>query len=372
MFTASPPLGLATHLLTDLQLKALEAPQRGQKLHWDEATPAFGVRISQGGAKSFVLVYQKRFITIGRYPTISVAQARAEAKRLLAEFTLGRIRPQSITYKEAVELFLADKAQGRRPSTVYSYKLKLGRLKFHCQLSDITPSEAARRLERIKAPSERSHVLVAAKVFFGWCLKRRYISENPFFGLTKPAQKPRERVLTDAELKALWAIAPPLIKILILTGQRRSEIAALRRSYIQEDLCVLPSSLTKNGTEHTFPLSRTCLSIFTTLPAWGQTGYLFPSHPSKSLQKPFGAWAELKRMLDRASGVSGWQLHDIRRTFATNMARLGTPMHITEKLLNHISGSFGGIVSVYQRHSFIKEMREAVQRHEDWLLSIVG
>jgi hypothetical protein len=174
-------------VLSDLGLRALKAPPKGQIFYFDDTLKGFALRVSQGGAKSFVLKYgrDRRLITIGRYPIISLSDARTEAKRLLAEFTLGKVRPQSITYANAVELFLKDKAEARRPSTVYGYKIKLKRLNFKCQLSDITPPEAARRLDKITAPSERSHVLVAAKVFFHWCIKRRYITDNPLTGLSK-------------------------------------------------------------------------------------------------------------------------------------------------------------------------------------------
>jgi integrase len=197
----------------------------------------------------------RRLITIGRHPLISLADAREEAKRILAEHTLGRIRPKSITYASAVALFLKDKAHARRPATVNSYRNKLGRMRFRGQLSEITDAEAARQLDKIKAPSERSHVLVAAKVFFNWCLDRRYISDNPFRGLHKPQSTPRARVLTDDELRNIWRVCevseqPPesphpahfatIVRLLILTGLRRGECAALRREYIQDDVLVLP------------------------------------------------------------------------------------------------------------------------------------
>jgi hypothetical protein len=193
-------------VLSDVLVRSLKPPQKGQQFYFDASLTGFAVRVSQGGAKSFVVKYgrDRRLVTIGRYPIISLAVARDEAKKLLAEHTLGRVRPQSITYAAAVELFLKDKAHARRISTVNSYRNKLARLKFNCQLSDISHPEAARQLDKIKAPSERSHVLVAAKVFFNWCVNRRYVSDNPFRGLHKPQSTPRARVLSDDEIRCIW------------------------------------------------------------------------------------------------------------------------------------------------------------------------
>ena len=177
--------------LGDLFVRSLTPPVKGQRYYFDDKLKGFCCRISQGGTKTFGVIFgqDRRLVTIGRYPLISLADAREEAKRILAEHTLGRIRPQSITYASAVDLFLKDKAHARRPATVNSYRNKLARLKFRGQLSEITHAEAARLLDKIKAPSERSHVLVAAKVFFNWCLDRRYISDNPFEDSTNRNQR---------------------------------------------------------------------------------------------------------------------------------------------------------------------------------------
>lgn len=360
-------------VLSDLGLKALKLPEKGQIFYFDDSLKGFALRISQGGAKSFVLKHgrDRRLITIGRYPIISLSEARTEAKRLLAEFTLGKVRPQSITYPQAVDLFLKDKAQAKRPSTVYGYKLKLARLGFKCQLAEITPAEAARRLDRITAPSERSHVLVAGKVFFHWCMKRRYIEHNPLFGLTKPQSPTRSRVLSDDELKKIWLVcskgatnlSPPfaaIVKLCILTGQRSRELSNFHHDFLEGDLCTFPSSLTKNRRSHSFPLAPHARDILTSLPK------------TTSAPLSFRSWSDGKETLDKLSGVSDFQIHDFRRSYATNMARLGISIPVIEKLLNHISGSFGGIVGVYQQHPFMDEMKAAVQKYEAWLLSIVG
>src|SRR5262245_52017337 len=103
--------------------------------YWDEKLPAFGLRVSQGGSRTFVLKRNNSRITIGRYGTISLSEARAEAKRLLAEFTLGKVRPQSITYPQAVDLFIEEKRKSRRRQTVEGYDWLLNRFPFKGQLT---------------------------------------------------------------------------------------------------------------------------------------------------------------------------------------------------------------------------------------------
>jgi integrase len=239
-----------------------------EKTHWDDTLPNFGCRVSQGGTKSFVVQHgaDRRLITIGRYPVITLADARVEAKRILAELTLGRHRPRTVRWDEALELYLAACEEKNRKRTVDAYRRLLNRhFPFkRQQLSEITPEDIERRLSNIKAPGERNHALVAVKVFLGWCQKppRRYIPHNPCEGMAPTKRKPRKRILTDAELAAVLTTAmagtdtfSPIVALLILTGQRRAEIASLRKSWCNEAerLITLPENITKNKVEHTFP-----------------------------------------------------------------------------------------------------------------------
>ena len=156
-----------------------------------------------------------------------------------------------------------------------------------------------------------------------------------------------------------------IVKPLILTGQRRGETAALQSSWIKADTITLPKEITKNGREHTFPIGTMAASI---LAEHSTSGSLFLA---RWKQTNFSGWSKSKAALDKLSGVSGWTLHDLRRTFATNLAALGTPIHVTERLLNHVSGTQSGIVAVYQRHSYMPEMRKAVEAWERHLRALV-
>ena len=371
-----------THF-SDRGLQSIQPPPKGQLDYWDTSLPSFGCRVSQGGSKTFILKRDNRRITIGRFPIISLSQARVEAKRLLAEFTLGRIRPQSLTFAQASELFIEDKRRTRRPSTVDEYKRLLERMPFKGQISEINHEEVTHRLKKFESPSEQTHLLVALKIFFNWCLKRRYVTENPVFGLSPKASPTRSRVLTDAELKSIWkacdeptdempAAFPIIVKLLILTGQRRGEIAALQTSWIQKDQITLPPSATKNSRESTIPISALTASTLQrssrSTSSTSEPTLLFPARGTKD--KPFNGWSKSKAALDKLAGVQDWTVHDLRRTFSTRLAELGTAPHIIERLLNHVSGTISGVAAVYNRHHFMPEMRKAVEQYEQSLLKL--
>jgi integrase len=357
----------------------LKPPQEGQVAYMDDALPGFGVRISKGGSKTFILVNgrDRRRITIGRYPIISLAEARTQAKRLLAEKTLGHDFERSFAFEDALAQFLDHCAETKRPLTTRDYKrLLTSHFPFgRTPLGDITPREILRHIDRLSStPAEQSHSLVALKIFMSWCIKRHLISRNPCDGMLAEKMRARERVLSDDELKKVFSVAlkgqdnfSRIVALLILTGQRRGETAALKWQYIneQEHTIVLPSNLTKNRRAHTFPYGPLAASVLHSAPLAGD--FVFPAARDHVRGKPtsiFNGWGKCKDELDRRCGVSNWTLHDLRRTFATNMAALGVRIEVTEKLLNHVSGSFGGIVGVYQRHSYMDEMRAAVAAWE--------
>jgi len=354
---------------SDVGLKSLQPPPTGQIDYWDDKLPAFGLRVSQGGSRTFILKRNNSRITIGRYGIISLSAARAEARRLLAEFTLGKIRPQSITYPQAVVLFIEDKRKARRPQTVEGYEWLLKRFPFKGQLTDITNADLTRGLASFKSESTYNHALVALKIFFNWCHKRRYLTDNPTFGLSQHARPGRARILSDHELKAIWQACEgtygTIVKLLILTGQRRGEMAALRTEFFKDDVCTLPRELCKNGKEHSFPLSKRALSLL----ALEKTGLLFPARGKSD--RPYNGWSKSKGELDKRSGVTNWTLHDLRRTYASKLASLGVPPHVIERILNHISGTISGVAAIYNLYQFMPEMRVAVTKYEAHLSAIL-
>lgn len=353
--------------LTDTAIRSLPVPVKGQRTYFDDSFPNFGCRVSQGGTRSFILQHglERRLTTIGRYGIISLAEARVEAKRILAEKTLGKTRPQAITYPKAIDVFLTEKRAARRASTVHDLADRLSRhFAFTGQLSEISHRDIVRHLSKIKTPREHNHALRVAKTFFTWAVNRRYISENPTTGISTHRVHNRSRVLSDDEIALIWkATEKPthfnhIVRLLLLTGQRRGEIAAIQSSWINENTITLPVEITKNGRLHTFPIGSLARKLVNP-----SAGLLFPAQGKPD--RPFNGWSKRKAALDKACPIEPWTLHDLRRTFATNLAALGTPIHVTERLLNHISGATtGGIVAIYQRYNFWDEQVAAVNAWE--------
>lgn len=442
--------------LTDVTIRNLPAPPEGFKIYADDQITGFGVRVTTAGAKAFVLTYgrHRERVTIGRYPVISLLDARTEAKRILAERTLGKLRPKRLTFEEALTLFIETRKQKNRPRTAReTEKLLRGYFKkLHpMHLEDIAAHHVAEitdKLSKLNLQSTAAHAHTAVKTFLKWCAQRRYLTSSPISELEKPAlPQSRARVLTDAELRAVWKAADALggnfgtiAKLLILTGQRRGEMGSLQTSWCsllpskdggkdfppapilvggednfssagwyqgeadcelaprpsmperevthdavtigsrcQSTIC-LPTEYTKNKRQHSFPISKLATSILrsshTSALASGAT-YLFPARGKQDAS--FNGWSKGKVQLDKkivdicsvnvnqlASSYTSWTLHDLRRTYATNLQRLGIKLEVIEALLNHVSGSRAGIVGVYQKYSFWDEMVEAVDAYDAW------
>jgi integrase len=379
-FHPTPPLGSAKLVpkidLSDAGLRSFKAPLKGTVDYWDTKLPGFGCRVSQGGAKSFILKLHNSRRAIGRYPLISLSEARVEAKRLLAEKTLGKVRPQSKSFPAAVTEFLEEKATRRRPITVADHKRHLGLLGFKGPLADISQADLTRKMKNLKR-SEFNHRLSCAKTFFTWAQKRRYLSDNPTIGFTPHAVTSRSRVLTDQELKAVWNAAEQndvhfgvIVRLLILTGMRRGECAALHASWIQGSKITLPKEATKNGREHVFPISARAVSMLAGQSTQDGSALLFPARGKPNT--PFNGWSKCKVTLDKLANIAPWTLHDLRRTYATGLAHLGTPPHVIERLLNHVTGTISGVAAIYNRASYMKEMTDAVQLWENKLTSLLS
>jgi len=385
--------------LTDISINALRAPSKGQVTYIDDTLPGFGVRVSQGGVKSFVLVHgrSRRRTTLGRYPSISLKDARKAAKLLLAERTLGRLESPPMGFAEAVNLYLSTHYPDRycKPRTRAETKRLLEKHFLppfrHEQVADVRTDMISRIVDRLlKTPAEARHAFAAVRQFFNWAVRRGYVDRSPCDRLRPPGRAiARDRVLASDEIVQILQHARSevstfnaIVQLLLLTGQRRNEISSLELSWVDfEDRTItLPARITKNKRSHTFPfgsLSEVLLkSAATNLALRAETaGAKKPSEilfPARGRDTPFAGWSKAKPDFDKGCSLAHWTLHDLRRTCATNLAALGTPVHVTEKLLNHISGTTGGIVSVYQRHSYLDEMRLAIDAWEMRLNSLVA
>jgi integrase len=206
--------------------------------------------------------------------------------------------------------------------------------------------------------------------FFGWAMREGLAETNPVNATNQAVEeKSRERVLSDDELAAIWRACPDdnfgaIVRLLMLTGQRREEVGGLRRSEIdwEKALWSLPPHRTKNGLAHEVPLSAPALAIITAAMATSNRMVLFGYE-----ERPFSGWSSAKAALEKSlkeagTSIADWRLHDLRRTAATRMADTGTLPHVIEAILNHISGHKAGVAGVYNRAVYAKEKGEALDR----------
>jgi len=353
--------------LTDFTVKQLPVPERGQITVWDDGSP-LGVRVSDGGAKTFIVMLGsgKRH-TIGRYPVVKLAEAREAANRLKAEKILGRIFPEAMSLAQARKEYLAQITV--RQNTRLYYERTLDRLKA-AKLSDITPRDITRILDAL-GRSSADQALASLRAFFKWCLRRHYLERSPCELMTLGKPKSRARVLSTDELKVIWEATADqtnfstIIRLLILWGQRPRETAALHSDYITEDTINLPGWLCKNGRDHSFPIGPLAANLLAAI-APNSSGLLFPAR-GKS-EQPFNGWSKSQVALNEKLGskVAPWQLRDIRRTYRTIHAQIGTPPHVAERLINHVS-STSEVEKIYDRFTYMPDMKLAVQKYHTHL-----
>ncbi len=365
--------------LTDLLIKKLKPPEVGQKTYFDGRQRGFGVRVSMGGAKTFVLVEGKgrKIHSLGRYPELTLLDARKKAKEVLGQAVAGKAEPSAtLSFSEIRELFFEDSRMRTKPSTHAEY-VRL--LKKHFVFSKLAQSiTRADLMEAVTAvrehPSLEQHCFVAIRTLFNWAVRHGYLATSPVPTIRFQTVS-RTRILTENELTSIWHRAEEvgypygvLIKLLILTGQRRGEIAGLRRSWISKDAITFPVGFCKNKREHVIPLGAMAKSIIDGITSEGEL--LFPARGRTDTT--FSGWSKAKAQFDVPLGIAPYTLHDLRRTFSSQMAELGTPIHVTEKLLNHVSGTLSGVAGVYNRYSYATEMRSAVEAYETRLQALIS
>ncbi len=361
-------------LLTDLSVRALKAETRTD--FWDTKTPAFGVRVGRN-SKTFVVKRGNRRLTIGRFGDWTLQDARQEAKRLLLQKSTGK----RLKVGDAIDIFVETHLKAHnRASTQYEHERLLRKHLadlLATRMEDVTKQDILNILRKLqRTPSTANHVFTICRVFFRWAAKNDYIEHSPLASLSLPHKtKKRKRVLTDDELRQVWIAGEQIeghfgtiVRLLMLTGQRRGEIAALQKSFYshnQQTLC-LPSELTKNGREHCFPVGTLTQEFLTTSTA--SPPLLFPARGSKT--KPFNGWSKSKKALDKICPIAHYTLHDLRRSYRTNIARLGVPPHVAERLINHVS-SRSELEEIYDQHKYLSEMRAAIDKYEQWFVECV-
>lgn len=379
---------MAARRLTELSVQKAKAPAKGQEEVWDGTVPGLGLRISAGGAKAWVLVYRihgrARRFTIGRWPVISLADARKAARQALRLVDLGRDpaemraasreRNQRDTFAAVVAEFIERYARPKNRSRRETERLLRRELVSQWgrrPVATITRRDVIEVVDGIVdrgAPVVASRTLAAVRKLFNWAVKRGILEASPVAGVDPPPRNiSRDRVLDDDELAAIWRGCDevgwpfgPMFQLLILTAQRREEVASMRWRDVDAERCnwTLPREATKSDRAHIVPLGPQAMQVLDALPRIGD-GFVFPSRRQASA-RPASGFSHAKKRLDELSGVTGWRLHDLRRTAASGMARLAVPPHVIERVLNHVAGSLSGVAAVYNRFGYGPEMRAAL------------
>jgi integrase len=366
------------------------APGQTDKIIFDEDIGRFGLRIRSSGSRVWIVQYRNsggatRRLKIGETRVVSADQARKNAKALLAKVELGQ-DPQADkadaagkareTFAKLVDRYLDERAEPRlRPRSLAEVRRHLLEhwQPFHKKsVHDITRKEVAARLTEIKkerggGAANRARATLSA--MFTWAVKEGEIEHNPVAKTNKPAEeKPRDRVLSDAEIAAIWKHAGAgdfgaIVRLLILTAQRRDEVGHMLRSEIDFDdrMWNIPGTRTKNGEPNQVPLSDTAIEILADIDDRGGSDHVFGIGNVRGFSGWSRATAALnKRLADAGVILAPWRLHDLRRSAATGMAELDTNPWVVEACLNHISGSRAGIAGVYNKATHLREKRQAL------------
>jgi len=413
--------------LTERKIEALAA-DRGQKdrLVFDDAQRGLAVRVTASGSRTYLCQYtlnrQKWRVPLGSCSALSLSKAREAAAAVMGDVAKGR--NPAAERKEAAAAEWAKRVRGRLTLAVLiqdwarlhlihrrpRYAAEAVRALRHGFSKHLDrPAEGLDRaavvqaLDSLSRPrkekgkgkrksSIRHGTAIAGRTAaygracFAWAMKRGTLPSNPFAELpmVRSVTK-RERVLNDEEAGAIWRAAGEaslpfgaIVRLLMLTGQRREEVAGMTWAELSEDLATwtIPATRTKNGIPHLVPLSQRARELLHALRP-DRPGDVQGAHQRAKLAlvfpgergTPFSGWSKAKSALDTASGVSGWWLHDLRRTLATGLQRLGVRLEVTEAVLNHQSGSRAGVVGIYQRHDWAEEKRAALDAWSAHLLT---
>jgi len=360
----------------------------------DTIVKGFGARRQTGGV-FYYLRYRRngtQFMkSIGRHGSPWTCEtARNEAKRLLGVAVTGNdpfAKPLAAeSFGKEVKRYLHRKRAAMKPRSFEEVKRHL--TNHAAPLHRLRATDIDRRavasllgeIESANGPIARNRVRSSLSAFFAWAVSEGLLNANPVQGTAKLDEGgSRERVLTQAELIAIWQAVPKnqfgdIVRLLLLTGQRREEIGGLRWSEIDFDrrLIVFPAARTKNCREHALPSSRQSYAILRAQPRRKDRDLIFGYGNGG-----FSGWSDCKSSLDKAlqsqrgrKAMPEWRLHDLRRTAATMMMELGTAPHVVEAVLNHVSGSRAGVAGIYNRAKLVEPMREALQKWADFVEEI--
>jgi integrase len=365
-------------------------------VYWDLGYPGFGVKVTPTGRKVFIVLYRTagagsrlRKYTIGPYGRVTLHQARVAAQKVFAARLEGRDlatekrnarrRMVADRVEDLLEAFIAQHVSQNRSargtSQLLRRELRPWTNRSIHEISKRDVIEVVSAVEQRGAPVAANKTLKAVRTFLHWCVGRAVLDQSPAVGIPLPTREiARDRVLNDDELAHVIMAARKIggayggiVELLALTGQRREEAARCVWDEIDLEarIWTLPNQRTKNAKPHIVHLSDEAVTV---LRRGGRhDGWVF----SLSGAHPFQDFGKGKRKLDTISGVTGWKLHDLRRTCVSGMAGLGVAPHVADKILNHQTGTISGVAAVYQRHQFLAERKEALEKWGEHVAQIL-
>lgn len=378
---------------------------------WDDELKGFGLRVTLQGSKSYVLQYRmggreaptRRYTIGGHGSPWTPEKARREAERLMMLVRQGVDPVQADQERRRQAVDLAFDAYAENFISLYlKSRWKQWQLGAGVLRREAVPVLSAKPLPKIKRSDfnpiwdrmqERPAVArithATLRKLFRWAVSRGDLDRSPMEGVNPPPPvASRERVLTDGELAVVWRGSDQLrepfasfFKLLILTAQRRDEVASLDWSELDRPAAewMIPGSRTKNGKPQLVPLSVPAVEVIDRVAGgdvWPKQGFLF----STTGKNPISGFSKPKRKLDEImleqlgsqAQSSPWRVHDLRRTVATGLQRLGVRFEVTEAVLNHVSGARSGIAGVYQRYDWRDEKREALSQWASYVFDCVS
>lgn len=383
---------MSRRALTAASVERLKPPAKGQVEHFDKGFPGLALRISYGGGKSWVYFYRvggrQRRLTFGTYPALSLADARQAWREAKEHVETGRDPTVAHKRDRAAHDFVSVAEEWLRRDQAKNRTARESRRIIDRYVAPawggLRVDEIGRRdvLDLVDSIADRGTIVMARRVhsrlhrFFRWCVGRDIIEANPTADLPKPgSETKRDRVLTDQELSTVWRSAEKLgwpfgtvIQLLILTGARRNEIGSLRWSEIGENRITFDGTRTKNGEPHDIALSAAAVQLLKEVPRVSGSDFVFTTNGRSAI----GAWSRTKGRLDALAPLPDWRIHDLRRTVATGMQKLGVGLQVVETVLGHVAGSRAGIVGIYQRHNYADEKRAALEAWGAYVMALVG
>ncbi len=348
--------------------------------HWDSALPGFGLMVTSKGHRAFVVQYRigRRSRRMHLKPGLTLQDARREAKKLIGDVArdgdpLAERRKAAQagddTFRSVAEAYIKRETKNVRSMSQRQAVLervvypKLGAR----PIGEIRRSDIVRLLDKIddgRGPSAADQTLAFIRRVMSWHASRSDDFRSPIvrgMSRTKPRERARQRILTDDELRALWAAAEaskglfgPFVQFLLLTAARRTEAAQMASSEIVGEVWTIPQERYKTGRELVIPLSAPALDVLTRLPKIGKGELVFTTDGEHA----FSGYSKAKAKFDAACGVTGWTLHDLRRTARSLMSRAGVSADIAERCLGHV---ISGVRGTYDRYAYLNEKKRAFE-----------